>query len=471
MIRGFALSPAALDDLARGGPVPGDPAAMERGKNILLLHAVVDRARALDHPGAPAAANAYRLLARIQQAAPSAAAEALGYPLLGTWASTTVAALNRGEEATPQRLAALAATAVVMAGIPVTAPFTTSTGMAELPGLGRLVLPGLAAGEPVTLIIPTPDRPRAAAGPPTSPTPRYRPAVAASGPSGSAPAHQPSAIGEPVGPASAYLEVAGERFPLPHDLRTTVAVGGARWEGVRDVRFLLDDVDPWRFPGPIRPLGRLADVEAEAWGAVLDQARGVLKGRHPGVARALEGITKVVVPIAPPEAGTRSATARTAYGSVAMSWPHDARSAALTLAHEVQHAKLTMLMDLFDLVRPGARGHYYAPWRDDPRPAAALLQGAYAHMGVAGFWRAERHVAADPEVAHSEFVRWRDAAHEACLTLLTSGTVTALGRRFVEGMLETLAAWRAERVPAEASALARRAATRHRLQWSARHDT
>ncbi|WP_345385310.1 hypothetical protein [Nonomuraea salmonea] len=74
-------------------------------------------------------------------------------------------------------------------------------------------------------------------------------------------------------------------------------------------------------------------------------------------------------------------------------------------------------------------------------------------------------------MAHSEFARWRDAAHEACLTLLTSGTVTALGRRFVEGMLETLAAWRAERVPAEASALAHRAATRHRLQWAARHDT
>ncbi|MET8869380.1 HEXXH motif-containing putative peptide modification protein [Nonomuraea sp. NPDC004580] len=483
MIRGFALSPAALDDLARGGPVPGDPAAMERGKNILLLHTVVARSRALDHPGAPATADAYRLLARIQQAAPSAAAEALGYPLLGTWASATVAALNRGEDATPQRLAALAATAALMAGVPVTAPFTTSTEMAELPGLGRLLLPGVPADEPVTLIIPAPGRPRATTG---SPTPHHQPGVAAGGPARSAPAHQPStlgqpvdptsahqpsAIGEPVGPASACLEVAGERFPLPHDLRATVAVGGARWEGVRDVGFLLDDVDPWRFPGPIPPLGRLADVEAEAWGAVLDQAREVLKARHPGVARALEGITKVVVPIAPPEAGTRSATARTAYGSVAMSWPHDARSAALTLTHEVQHAKLTMLMDLFDLVRPGARGHYYAPWRDDPRPAAALLQGAYAHMGVAGFWRAERHVTADSEVAHSEFARWRDAAHEACLTLLTSGTVTALGRRFVEGMLETLAAWRAERVPAEASALARRAATRHRLQWAARHGT
>ncbi|GAA3091078.1 hypothetical protein [Nonomuraea salmonea] len=200
MIRGFALSPAALDDLARGGPVPGDPAAMERGKNILLVHAVVARSRALDHPGAPATADAYRLLARIQQAAPSAAAEALGYPLLGTWASTTVAALNRGEDATPQRLAALAATAALMAGIPVTASFTTSTEMAELPGLGRLLLPGVPANEPVTLLIPTPSPPRAAADSPASPTPHHQPAAAASGPADPTSRHQPSTIGGPVGP-------------------------------------------------------------------------------------------------------------------------------------------------------------------------------------------------------------------------------------------------------------------------------
>ena len=27
----------------------------------------------------------------------------------------------------------------------------------------------------------------------------------------------------------------------------------------------------------------------------------------------------------------------------------------------------------------------YLPWRDDPRPAAGLLQGAYAHVGVTEF--------------------------------------------------------------------------------------
>ncbi|QFY13103.1 hypothetical protein GBF35_46920 [Nonomuraea phyllanthi] len=441
MTRGFELSRAALADLARGGAAPATLAGLagvERGKNALLLRAVVARSAALGHPGARAAADGYRLLARVQRSCPPAAAQVLGYPLIGTWASATLGALARQEEsAAPQRLAAVAAGAVVLAGAAITVRFPAEAGAVALPGVGRLPVPGLGAGEPVTLSPP-------------------------------------------------YLVVGGERIMLPRDPRSATA---GPWQAVRDLGtpdpgtrdraapdlgppdtgLLLDDVDAWRFPGPIAPLDRLPDADAAAWAALITEARAVLAAGHPAVARALSAMTKVLVPITPPESGTRSATSRTAYGSIAMSWPHDARSAAVTLTHEVQHAKLAVLMDLFDLVRPGSGGRFYAPWRDDPRPAAALLQGAYAHMGVAGFWRAERHLAHDP--AHAEFVRWRDAAREACLTLLGSGTVTAMGSRFIEGMLETLAAWRAERVPAEASAEARQAATRHRALWSLRHGS
>ncbi|KAB8191571.1 hypothetical protein FH608_030440 [Nonomuraea phyllanthi] len=466
MTRGFELSRAALADLARGGAAPATLAGLtgvERGKNALLLRAVVARSAALGHPGARAAADGYRLLARVQRSCPPAAAQVLGYPLIGTWASATLGALARQEQsAAPQRLAAVAAGAVVLAGAAITVRFPAEAGAVALPGVGRLPLPGLGAGEPVTLSPP-------------------------------------------------YLVVGGERIMLPRDPRSATA---GPWQAVRDLGtpgletpglgtsdlaapdsgtpalaapdsgtrdraapdlgppdtgLLLDDVDAWRFPGPIAPLDRLPDADAAAWAALITEARAVLAAGHPAVARALSAMTKVLVPITPPDSGTRSATSRTAYGSIAMSWPHDARSAAVTLTHEVQHAKLAVLMDLFDLVRPGSGGRFYAPWRDDPRPAAALLQGAYAHMGVAGFWRAERHLAHDP--AHAEFVRWRDAAREACLTLLGSGTVTAMGSRFIEGMLETLAAWRSERVPAEASAEARQAATRHRALWSLRHGS
>ena len=54
----------------------------------------------------------------------------------------------------------------------------------------------------------------------------------------------------------------------------------------------------------------------------------------------------------------------------------DAPALAAALVHEVQHSKLNAVIDIVPLVRPGV-GHrrYYAPWRDDPRPPAGLLQG------------------------------------------------------------------------------------------------
>ena len=34
----------------------------------------------------------------------------------------------------------------------------------------------------------------------------------------------------------------------------------------------------------------------------------------------------------------------------------------------------------------------YAPWRPEPRPVVGLLQGVYAHLGIARFWGAQWHV-------------------------------------------------------------------------------
>ncbi|MFI6386204.1 aKG-HExxH-type peptide beta-hydroxylase [Nonomuraea sp. NPDC050540] len=127
------------------------------------------------------------------------------------------------------------------------------------------------------------------------------------------------------------------------------------------------------------------------------------------------------------ESGTRSATSPSALGSVAMSKPPDVRSAALSLAHEVQHAKLAAVMILFDLVRPDVDRLFYAAWREDPRPANALLQGAFAHMGVARFWQVQRALTPGGETAHIEFVRWRDAALVACRNLLGEDVLTAPG--------------------------------------------
>ena len=121
-------------------------------------------------------------------------------------------------------------------------------------------------------------------------------------------------------------------------------------------------------------------------------------------------------------------------GGVALSRPPDGVAFALTLAHEVQHVKLTALTDLFQLVDTSSPRRFYAPWRTDSRPAIGLLHGVHAHVGVAGFWRRQLQRPADPgdaEYAQVQFARWRAAASDAARTLIESRLLTEVGQIFI----------------------------------------
>ncbi len=148
-----------------------------------------------------------------------------------------------------------------------------------------------------------------------------------------------------------------------------------------------------------------------------------------------------------------------------MSLPADPVSGAEAFAHEVQHVKLGALLDLVDLVKPDDGSRYYAPWRPDPRPAVGLLQGAYAYLGVSGFWRRQRLVAGYQERGDAEYARWRAAAATVVATLRSSGRLTDAGHEFVAGMAHTLAPWQLEPVSATARTNAERAAAEHRTRW------
>jgi HEXXH motif-containing protein len=142
---------------------------------------------------------------------------------------------------------------------------------------------------------------------------------------------------------------------------------------------------------------------------------------------------------------------------------------AETLAHEAQHLKLNAILDITPLTMSDDGRRFYAPWRDDPRPASGLLQGAYAYLGVCEFWRGQRQAAhGDAELrAHVRFARWREAAALVTHTLLSRELLTPDGTRFCLGMARTLEAWVDEPVPAEALIRARDAAGRHRAAWEA----
>jgi uncharacterized protein len=161
----------------------------------------------------------------------------------------------------------------------------------------------------------------------------------------------------------------------------------------------------------------------------------------PGLAVGLSSIT----PLAPQPAGAdASATSRHAFGAIATVLPPTTARLALLLIHEFQHAKLGGLMDLVPLHDDSDNRLYPAPWRPDPRPLGALLQGAYAHLGVADFWRLHRFSAGSAAAAQSaqeHFSRWR--AHTASVVdvLLRSSALTSDGRRFVTAMATTVESW------------------------------
>ncbi|MGW3231382.1 aKG-HExxH-type peptide beta-hydroxylase [Kitasatospora sp. NPDC001095] len=227
----------------------------------------------------------------------------------------------------------------------------------------------------------------------------------------------------------------------------------------------VDHAGPRRVDYGRPPAGPLADAELARWERRLAEAWEILVRRHRRHARALAACVTTVVPLLPAPGGeVVSAAARRAYGAVAASLPDDPVLLALALVHEFLHVQLGALMDLVPLHRPNGPAVYHAPWRPDPRPAGALLQGAYAHLGVADFWRAEAAAgvaagagaalgsgagsgaalgsgagdAARAARAHGEFARWRTHTLAAGQTLLSCGELTPDGLEFARELVRAV---------------------------------
>jgi HEXXH motif-containing protein len=231
------------------------------------------------------------------------------------------------------------------------------------------------------------------------------------------------------------------------------------------LELLVDVVDPFRMPAA----PNLATaVNLHHWSSAFQTAWLLLKEHHSSVAAEVAGLIQVIVPLTTPPHGQVSSSSPETSGAIALSEPSDACTLASTLAHEVQHVKLSALLDLIQLTQPDDGRRFYAPWRDDPRPISGLLQGAYAYLGVSGFWRRQRQL--DHAIdSHVEFARWREAATLTADVLRSSGRLTAAGEEFVRGMAATLHTWRSEAVPELARQRASEEGQRHMGRWQARN--
>jgi uncharacterized protein len=403
---GPEVSAGALAALATGG---GGAAAVQPlvvaqyGKHVLLVRAVMDMARRTQHPRASHARRGYELLTEVAGHAPGAVEAVLRHPSVGAWGSRTLRALLNGEQHSPAggpaspepaQLAALAAAAAIRSHYPCAIEVPVLRGVITLPSVGQVVLPP---------------------GPDGMANVRYTPEGA--------------------------RVIAGRRLVfIPVD----TGADAPGWRGLRPLhaadrgmtlRLVLDDLDPDRMPDAARLGDRLSPAEATRWQQILPRAWNLLASQPGTAAEEIRAAIRVLTPLRPPPHGQISASSREVFGCIGLSPPAGDLALALTLAQEVQHAKLGALMDLVTLTRP-----------DDGQSARGLLQEAYACLGVSGFWRWRRQAedGAAATQAVWEFTRSHRAAAQAASVLLASGQLTETGRTVVSGISATLHAWTGE---------------------------
>jgi HEXXH motif-containing protein len=418
-------------DLAAGGGGAGairELAAAQFSKHMLLLRGVIDQASTAGHDQATQARRGYDVLAAAQQHNPEAVAAVITYPSVGAWALRMARAPAddpAGAGAAAGGLRAVAAAAAIRAGWPTEITMAPPGPTVMLPSLGAAAATGGSATLRCT-------------------------------------------------DTGTEISSSGQLVRLPADPHRD-APG---WSALRQIRagsleLIIDDLDPYRMPAVPKLAARLPATEVPEWAAVFRAAWELLTHDHPAIAAEVSAAIKVVVPLLRPPRGQDSSSSGETFGAIAMSQPLDALTLMVTLAHEVQHLKLCGLIDLVRLTRPDDGRRFYAPWRDDPRPASGLLQGTYAYLGVSGFWRRQREFEQGTAAvrAHAEFARWREASALAAAALAASGVLTEAGREFVRGITQTLTAWQSEPTPAEAVALARREAQQHTTAWQSRNGS
>jgi uncharacterized protein len=429
-LRYHAIPRDLFDALAAGG---GGPEAIsvlavaEQSKHRILLRSVSAAAQAADATQARYASIGWEVLTEVERRDRDAAERVMRYPAVGAWAVTTLNAQDRDGGplgAVPARLAAVAAAAAVRSGLDVEVPVLPVAGVVSLPSLGVARVDADSA-----VVHSHPER--------------------------------------------AEIRWAHGRVEIPRQGRPD-APG---WLGIRvcrtgNLETVVEDLDPFRMPAEVAGLApRLTAREARDWRRALQQGWEVLVSGHSEVAAELAAAISVIVPLSRSIYGHRSSSSPDTFGALAMSEPPDPESCACTLTHELQHVKLGAVLDIVALTEADDDRWYYAPWRDDPRPIAGLLQGAYAHIGVTEFWRRRRQLTAGAAQlrAESEFALWRAGTRRGIETLLSSQQLTPAGADFVRRMSETIDSWTSEAVSAQAQAIALDKASSHLARWERHH--
>jgi HEXXH motif-containing protein len=418
---------------------------VELGKHKALLagimrlsiqRAMPDRERTLAAP--------YRLLSEAEALAPPGFTSIVASPQFGAWANDALHCLLADEPAMngiPRevglgRLALFAATEAMRIGIRFDVAVPLRDGSASFPALGTAHLDGSPAGE----------WGRA-----------WRDGAGCHIRSGSATVDVPV----PSGGATPNWS------PLP---QITVTEQEFRLEVV------LDHDDPFldRYGAARR---RAVGSDLPRWRHLIEAGWRILARDHHALAALAAGAVRTVVPLVAPDPDRMiGGTEETSFGAIAMSLPPDALAMAETLVHESHHAILGAFRDVEPLVRDddgqdeGRSFLGYAPWRDDPRPPHALLQGIYAHYGMGQFWRREylTGAAAHRERAAVAFGRMRAMTARGAQSLAGSARLSETGRKILAGIEDEISQWQGEPLPVSVDRYVADLLRQHEARWRAR---
>ncbi|MFD4235707.1 HEXXH motif domain-containing protein [Streptomyces sp. NPDC058542] len=446
-----------FDELAAGGgsaEAVGFLVQGERSRRLVLLRELLSRLEERPALLGPADLGAiWRTVEQSEVRRPGCVEELLLSPQVGSWLAHALRRLHGTFAGSPLwvdagHLAGVAVVAALRAGTAADLVVPAREGAVALPTLGLARLPGtpLLGFQPVHA--------------------RVREGELLLVPTGRGTGAQPLTVRPLTAPQSALW------WPTH---RLPVRPGGPE--------VALDDIDPYRdLDRPIPPR-RLTPRELDVWQRLFAEAVALLGpasgpggrsgGTGPGTLRP-EEIGRIV----PwpgrlrhgPVAGLSASTAD-AFGSMVVARPPDGAALAETMVHEFQHSKLGALLHLFAMLDDDREEEHYAPWRPDPRHLPGLLHGAYAFVGVAGFWRdriGDR--AADPlDLAPFRFALRRIQTRTVLRTLATRAVLTGPGRRLVHGLTRTVDGWLREPVDGRAVARARAAAAGHRVEWRLRN--
>ncbi|WP_323747502.1 FxsB family cyclophane-forming radical SAM/SPASM peptide maturase [Catenulispora rubra] len=202
----------------------------------------------------------------------------------------------------------------------------------------------------------------------------------------------------------------------------------------------LDNVDPCLdcYGKPL--IDHLDPAAVAAWQHMFAEAWRLIVTEYFDYAPAIGAGLSTIVPLMPQPGVQTSATARQAFGAIAIALPDTADDLALLIIHEFQHVKAGALMDMFDLYDPTSPLRFSVPWRRDERPPEAALQGLYAHAAVADVWRTRWLRASNTESERSRsgmrYATWHRAVAQVADALQASGVLTRLGERLVTGLVE-----------------------------------